>query len=577
MTNEETRMPPIENRKSKILATPLNPVLLKDLLGLLRLKRVAAMQIAFVATLTLMLLASWPQGGVLTLAASENDHLFLGLILAQAVLLILFVPGIAAVAISGEREANTLEMLYASRLSPLQIIVGKLAFAISYPMLLLISGLPFVALLMYRGAVSAGDLLSCYLILIVSAVLLGLLSLTVSSVFRQSSTSLVVAYLLVLTLCGAVLVPAALMFSRAGDAAAAIHYARSLSPIAAILSLLRPQLGGLGDARQLAGLEPAWRIFLPAAAGLIVLCVLIVVWRLSRPPSSSEILGGGADRQHSRIRRMLVLIDPKKQRSPIGARNPVLVKERRTSNLRSGRWMIRIFYASLLLSLALASMTLAGGAEYEDLLANVALVLTVFQIGLIGLVTPSLTSPAISDELESGNFEMLRMTRLSPWRIFWGKLRASLGPALLPVLALLPAFGVVCFVDEGYLRFIPRLVPVALLAAVVCCLLGLVCSSFTASTARATVAAYLLTATLFVVPLAGWWLADVQLSRNAARWICLPSPLVMSIYQLPAQAITFPQLTYLWKTHLCTMGALCLVLLLVARIRLNILMERGPA
>src|SRR5687767_15059265 len=103
----------------------MNPVLQKDLLGLLRLKRVAAVQILFVAVLALMVLGSWPQGGVLegsveTAGASNvvrgGDRFLLGLTIGQIVLLVLFVPGVAAVAVSGEREQNTLEMLYASRL-----------------------------------------------------------------------------------------------------------------------------------------------------------------------------------------------------------------------------------------------------------------------------------------------------------------------------------------------------------------------------------------------------------------------------------------------------------------------------
>src|SRR5207253_6278496 len=142
-----------------------------DLLGLLRLKRVGAIQILFVAVLAVMVLGSWPQQGVLEgsarLARSSNvvrgaDRFLLGLTLGQIVLLVLFVPGVAAVAVSGEREQNTLEMLYASRLRPGQIIAGKVAVAIGYPLLLLIMALPFVALLNWRGDVRGGDLLWAY-------------------------------------------------------------------------------------------------------------------------------------------------------------------------------------------------------------------------------------------------------------------------------------------------------------------------------------------------------------------------------------------------------------------------------
>ena len=89
----------------------MNPVLQKDLLGLLRLKRVAAVQVLFVAVLAIMVLGSWPQGGVLEGSATiggENvirsaDRFLLGLTLGQIVLLVLFgalVPAIPLTSIA---------------------------------------------------------------------------------------------------------------------------------------------------------------------------------------------------------------------------------------------------------------------------------------------------------------------------------------------------------------------------------------------------------------------------------------------------------------------------------------------
>src|SRR5881275_2895654 len=182
----------------------MNPVLQKDLLGLLRLKRVAAVQVAFVAVLAVMVLGSWPQQGVMegsvelaTRSAGAMtrgaDRFLLGLALGQIVVLVLSVPGVAAVAISGEREQNTLEMLYASRLRPGQIIAGKVGVAIGYPLLLLLMALPFVALLNWRGDVRGTDLLWAYVILLVTAIFVALLSLAVSAWSKQSATALVIS------------------------------------------------------------------------------------------------------------------------------------------------------------------------------------------------------------------------------------------------------------------------------------------------------------------------------------------------------------------------------------------------
>jgi hypothetical protein len=93
-------------------------------------------QVLFVAVLAVMVLGSWPQQGVLegsvgiagdagAGALRGADRFLLGLTLGQIVLLMLFVPGVASVAVSGEREQNTLEMLYASRLRPREIIAER--------------------------------------------------------------------------------------------------------------------------------------------------------------------------------------------------------------------------------------------------------------------------------------------------------------------------------------------------------------------------------------------------------------------------------------------------------------------
>src|SRR5439155_22801586 len=132
----------------------MNPLLRKDLLFLFRQKRLAVTQALFVLVLALLVLASWPQGGVVSLASQAQDDLLLGLLLGQVALLVLFVPGVGAVLLTVEKEAGTMEMLYASRLSPVQIIFGKIGLWLSCPLLLLLSGIPFVALLSWRGGVN---------------------------------------------------------------------------------------------------------------------------------------------------------------------------------------------------------------------------------------------------------------------------------------------------------------------------------------------------------------------------------------------------------------------------------------
>ncbi len=559
----------------------MNPVLRKDLLGLLRLRRVAAIQLFLIAALGLLVMATWPQGGVMAGSVGvggsvirPHDNLLLGLVIGQIALLALFVPGIAAVSLSGEREANTLEMLYASRLSPAEIIWGKTAIAISYPMLLLIAGAPFAAMLFFRGDVALGDLVWPYLILVLAAVLLAMVSLAVSALCKQSATALVLAYLIVLTVCGALLVPGMIMLdSQSGAVAAVLHYARGLSPVAAAMSILSPQPGDFDGAHH--GLLPLWQVFLAAAAGANAVCFIIIAAKLAKAPSAGEGSRGGDELDpsgRSLGRRILFLIDPKKKHKPFGRFNPVATKERRTSQLRSGRWMIRIFYGALFLSLGLAAMSLYGGTEYADLLTYVARIVVIFQIGIIALVSPSLTSAAVSTEIEYGTFDTLRLSRLGGGTIFWGKFIPAFIPAALPILALVPAYAALWFIDPGYQTRFLKLAPIVGLAVVFCCTLGLAASTFFAATARATVTAYLVAAALFVLPVFGWFAAGSQLTVDVAKWIAFVSPLVMALAQLPGAD---PSIQAMYVPHLWLMGGLCVALALLAWMRLAHLLRRG--
>ena len=85
--------------------------------------------------------------------------------------------------------------------------------------------------------------------------------------------------------------------------------------------------------------------------------------------------------------------------------------------------------------------------------------------------------------MENGTFELLRLTRLSGGQIFWGKLLPSLPPAVLPMLALVPAYAALCFIDHAYIPNLLQILPVVLLAVVMMAILGLTCSAWSRNTA----------------------------------------------------------------------------------------------
>lgn len=546
----------------------MNPVLKKDLLLLLRLRRITAIQICFVALLAALVLIAWPQGGLLTISASRQDDLLLGIMLGQLIVLILAVPGVAAVSLTSELESNTLEMLYTSRLSAAQIVLGKVLSAIAFPLLLLLSGLPFTGLLVFRGAVDLDLLAVGYFVLLVTAILLAVLSLTVSSLCRQTGAALVTAYLLALTLCGGVLVPAGILLEvLGGPLATLVHGLRACSPIAAMLSLLRPGMPGDFDGSS-KGNYPSHQIFFVIAAVLVVACVGLLMKRLARPPAESQ----AGSKDHST-----------KPRKPFGSGNPLLGKEARTSKLRSGTGLLRIVYTMLVLSLMLSLMSLSGGAEHSDLLRSVFQVIVSFQLIGIAAVVPSLTAPLISAEIETGTFEMLRLSRLSGRQIFWGKFLPAYTAALAPVLAVIPAYATVCLVNPAYIRYSLDVLPIMLLAMTFCCVLGFTCSVFTNASARATVLASMIVASLFALPALAWWAANAGLIHDdkLVGFLALPSPLIMALSVVPQSVdLSMPptestSAAGLLPMHEWLIGGLCAAMLILCRFRLRALLLKG--
>src|SRR5271155_3610098 len=114
---------------------PVNPVFRKDLRGLLRLKRLAAIQVIYVIALA---------ATVKSAPAAKGELLLTGLILGQLALIALVVPALATVSVTVEKEGQTLEMLCASRLTSWQIIFGKALSAATFPAILIVSSFPFV-------------------------------------------------------------------------------------------------------------------------------------------------------------------------------------------------------------------------------------------------------------------------------------------------------------------------------------------------------------------------------------------------------------------------------------------------
>lgn len=178
----------------------MNPVYLRELYQNSRMKKTAVLLSVFNGVLSLFgLLAfylTFEDAQKIGNSVNYSDILTIyGIITGAQFLLVLFIiPGISSGTISGEREKQTLDILLSTRMTPFQIIKGKLLASLSLMLLLGISSLPITALVFAVGGITFPQLLQFQLFLIVTSVYLGSIGIFFSSLCKRTTLSTVCAY-----------------------------------------------------------------------------------------------------------------------------------------------------------------------------------------------------------------------------------------------------------------------------------------------------------------------------------------------------------------------------------------------
>ena len=179
-----------------------NPVLQRELLVNLRMRRGFVLLFLYQALLGIVVYVAWPQDLRLDLTDKPEDaeNLVNMFFLGQYLLMSLMAPSFASGAITGEKERNSYEMLLASPLQPTAIVWGKLFASLAHLAVLIFASLPIVMLCLPLGGVHPYEVFAAYSAMIASVALFGMVSLWCSSYFVRTSASLVVSYLLILPL-----------------------------------------------------------------------------------------------------------------------------------------------------------------------------------------------------------------------------------------------------------------------------------------------------------------------------------------------------------------------------------------
>jgi ABC-type transport system involved in multi-copper enzyme maturation permease subunit len=141
------------------------------------------------------------QGGAAAFASAlVGQEVFGALVLVETLLVVFLAPAFTSGAISLEREKQTLDMLAATPISSLAIVVGKLFSALAYVFLLIAASIPLTAIVFVFGGVGPDDVLRAYAVLIVTAIGLGSMGLFISAVMQRTQGATVVTFFTVLFL-----------------------------------------------------------------------------------------------------------------------------------------------------------------------------------------------------------------------------------------------------------------------------------------------------------------------------------------------------------------------------------------
>ena len=375
-----------------------NPVLQRELLVNLRMRRAFVLLFFYVAVLGAVVYVAWPSQKRLDLTRSPEEarrlvNLFF---LGQYVLMSLMTPSFAGGTITGEKERRTYEMLLASPMRPGAIVLGKMFASLCHLAVLVFASLPIVMLCLPLGGVSLYEVLATYVAMAASVVTFGMICLTASGYFTRTIAAQLVSYLIIL--------PMALF--------GVLFY--SLFETAAEFRML-----------MLAGVFPA---------GCAVVCgglFSATCQRLLHPPDvgaeAKDVVDPDSE-QRTAVGMVIRsdqwpdrLFAPSKRTDFMAEHvNPIYDKEMRSELFGQGTLMLRlVIQLSMFLALPLMAVCLYIHAPWAPWYAGYVLVFNM-------LVGPVFSAGSITSERERQTLELLLTTTVSPWQILRGKLLSGL-------------------------------------------------------------------------------------------------------------------------------------------------------
>jgi ABC-type transport system involved in multi-copper enzyme maturation permease subunit len=515
-----------------------NPIIQRELVGLLRTPAALIIQIVFSLVLAALLLLRWPTDAHVALTGEQSQQVLRVVSFGMLVGLILLAPVFPATSVVRERQKGTLALLLNSPLSPWSILIGKLVGVLGFILLLLVLSFPAAAACYAMGGIDLfRQLAPLYAILALVAIEYAAVGLYISTRSTSIDAALRWTYAAVLALALLPMGPQQFLQGQLTDPLASIiTWIRCISPIPAVMEIMG--LSGVGSGGIVT--ESAIPRTLLLASIITIILLILTGRRLGqRLLDRARDAGKVTDERTAGVkayRRIMYLwfFDPQRRAGNIGPlTNPVTVKEFRTSRFGRSTWMLRLIFACMIISLGLMLATTRGSTTWG--VETLGGLMVLLQISLIILLTPSLAAGVISTERESGGWTLLQMTPLSPLKIIRGKLYAVFFTLAILLVATLPGYGVMLLISPAMAPQALRVIITLVLTAVFATLVSAALSSLFKRTAAATAASYSVLLVVTVGTMLVWMLRDAPFSFTAVQAALLINPLAAALSAIKTQ------------------------------------------
>ncbi len=576
-----------------------NPIIRREFCSATRSFKANFLLAAYLVLLSSALLLLWPTGGIHSVASASGRNLFALFFSINLTLLILLVPAFAASSITFERENNTFDNLLVTLLSSTEIMSGKLIASILMLVFLILFSLPVSAACALTGGISMEFMVKVNLLLLTAAVSYGLVGLACSAICLKSTNAIIMNYVMIMFFSGVTWFPSVLLGNIIPGSKGLLQIIRSFSPYDALFFLLYPESYRMSTATAAAATTNPFMVYLIFSAALSCLAFLVFSRKIFNPGLRKSVVIDQkySDAKQTIKRRMkwpFYLIDPLKRKKNIGQlSNPVFVAEMRSKLFTNPKFIMRLVSTIFILSLTILVLV---ATQYEDTFSAdmVRVVAIVFQIGVVAMLAPSVSSGLITDEITSGTLVALRLTPITPVKVVAGKLKATFFYAMIFIVSSFFVIFAMAYLESqnvfpddismfsgefwselatrskepGWLgevwntyRRIAIWIVILLLSTVTFLTGGLFASSFCRKTGIATAVAYSIVGVICLVSFAPIVLG-AKLAKGASSLILSINPVAAAIQITSGTA--FPDYPNLWKHNILALSILIAIFLVAS-------------